>query len=218
MDGFQNAGESSEIYHGLSLGLGLVGMATKDQELYTKLRDTLFNQADDAIIGEAAAYGMGLVMLGSGDANTIEEMITHAADQNHEKTIRALGVSLALVMYGKEQQADALIDQMCGSKDSIIRYGAQFVIGCAYAGTASTQAVRKLLKNAVSDTSDDVKRAAVINLGFLCFKDHKKIPELVKNLAVSYNPHLRYGAAIALGIGCAGTGNVDALRILALLS
>lgn len=30
MDGYDNAGDKSEVYHGLSLGLGLVGMATKD--------------------------------------------------------------------------------------------------------------------------------------------------------------------------------------------
>lgn len=40
----------------------------------------------------------------------------------------------------------------------------------------------------------------------------------MKHLAVSYNPHLRYGAALALGIGCAGTGSQDALRILAPLT
>jgi 26S proteasome regulatory subunit N2 len=77
-------------------------MATKDAGLYDQLKNTLFNNADSAIIGEAAAFGMGLVMIGSGDENAIEEMISHAADSNHEKIIRALGISLALVMYGKE--------------------------------------------------------------------------------------------------------------------
>lgn len=107
---------------------------------------------------------------------------------------------------------------MCSSKDSIIRYGAMFTIGCAYAGTSQTSAIKKLLKFAVSDTSDDVKRAALMNIGFLCFRDPKTIPSVVKNLAVSYNPHIRYGAAMALGVGCAGTGSQDALRILAPLA
>jgi hypothetical protein len=30
-------------------------------------------------------------------------MINHATDSNHEKIIRAIGISLALIMYGKEQ-------------------------------------------------------------------------------------------------------------------
>lgn len=57
-----------------------------------------------------------------------------------------------------------------------------------------------------------------MNIGFLSFRDPKQLPLIVKHLAVSYNPHLRYGAALALGIGCAGTGSQDALRILAPLS
>jgi TctA family transporter len=44
-------------------------------------------------------------------------------------------------MYGKEDHADALIEQMVRSKDSIIRYGAMFTIGCAYAGTSNNSAV-----------------------------------------------------------------------------
>lgn len=41
---------------------------------------------------------------------------------------------------------------------------------------------------------------------------------MVKYLAESYNPHLRYGAALAVGIGCAGSGSQEALRLLAPLT
>ena len=68
------------------------------------------------------------------------------------------------------------------------------------------------------DASDDVKRAALMNLGFLLCKQPKTIPEVVKHLAESYNPHLRYGAAMAVGIGCAGTGINEALKLLAPLT
>jgi 26S proteasome regulatory subunit N2 len=70
----------------------------------------LFNNADSAIIGEAAGYGLGLVMLGSANENAIEEIITHANDSKHEKIIRSLSISLALMMYGKEDNADGLIE------------------------------------------------------------------------------------------------------------
>jgi len=53
--------------HGVSLGLGLVGMATKNPDVFNELKQTLYNNADSAIIGEAAAYGMGLVMIGASD-------------------------------------------------------------------------------------------------------------------------------------------------------
>jgi hypothetical protein len=110
-------------------------------ELKENTKTTLESIADSAIIGEAAGYGLGLVMLGSANENAIEEMITHANDSKHEKIIRALSISLALIMYGKEDNADGLIEQMVRSKDSIMRYGAMFAIGCAYAGTNNNTAV-----------------------------------------------------------------------------
>ena len=193
-------------------------MATKDEEIYEKLKNTLYGNADSATVGEATAYSMGLVMLGSANETVIEEMLVHAGDSQHEKIIRALSVSLAMCMYGKEDAADTLIEQMVRSKDATMRYGGMFAIGCAYAGTQNTAAVKKLLSQAVLDASDDVKRAALMNLGFLLCKQPKTIPEVVKHLAESYNPHLRYGAAMAVGIGCAGTGINEALKLLAPLT
>lgn len=127
--------------HGVSLGLGLVGMATKNPDVFSELKQTLYNNADSAIIGEAAAYGMGLVMTGAMDQESIQDMLNHIEDQSHEKIIRALSISLALQVFGKEEQADTLIEQMLRSKDSIVRYGAMYAIGCAYAGTSNNVAV-----------------------------------------------------------------------------
>jgi 26S proteasome regulatory subunit N2 len=67
---------------------------------------------------------------------------------------------------------------------------------------------------AVSDTSDDVRRAAVTSLAFLLFKNPGQVPRIVQLLSESYNPHVRCGATLALGIACAGTGLQDAVEIL----
>lgn len=55
----------------MSLGLGLVAMATNNSEVYDELKENLYNNADSAIIGEAAGYGMGLVMIGAADQESI---------------------------------------------------------------------------------------------------------------------------------------------------
>ena len=44
----------------------------------------------------------------------------------------------------------------------------------------------------VSDVADDVRRAAVLSLGFVMCNDPEQLPPLVKLLAESYNPHVRY--------------------------
>ncbi len=79
-----------------------------------------------------------------------------------------------------------------------------YTLALAYAGTANNDAVRKLLHIAVSDTSDDVRRAAVTSLAFLLFKNPGQVPRIVQLLSESYNPHVRCGATLALGIACAG--------------
>src|SRR5258706_4790317 len=71
----------------------------------------------------------------------------------------------------------------CHSQDHILRYGGVYTIALAYAGTADNQAVRKLLHVAVSDTSDDVRRAAVTSLAFLLFKNPSQVPRLVQLLS-----------------------------------
>lgn len=71
-----------------------------------------------------------------------------------------------------------------------------------------------LLQVAVSDVNDDVRRAAVIGLGFLLFRAPEQCPNVVSLLAESYNPHVRYGAALAIGIACAGSGNKEALGLI----
>merc|ERR1719195_1746826 len=53
-----------------------------------------------------------------------------------------------------------------------------------------------------------------MSLGFLLFKTPEQCPGLVSLLSESYNPHVRYGAAMALGIACAGTGSKKALALI----
>ncbi|CAF0731899.1 unnamed protein product [Rotaria sordida] len=42
----------------------------------------------------------------------------------------------------------------------------------------------------------------------------EQFPSVVNLLAESYNPHVRCGAAMALGLACAGTGNREAIAVL----
>eukprot|EP00121_Abeoforma_whisleri_P011770 Awhi_evm1s10864 len=91
-------------------------------------------------------------------------------------------------------------------------------IAMAYIGTGDKKAILKLLHFAVSDVNDDVRRAAVSSLGFLLFRTPEVCPSMVALLAESYNPHVRYGTAMALGISCAGTGSKEAVALLETLA
>lgn len=77
-------------------------MSTGGAELYEDLKTTLYT--DSANAGEAAAYAIGLSMLGKGNSTpesrtALEEMIAYAHDTAHEKIIRGLAMGIALTLY-----------------------------------------------------------------------------------------------------------------------
>ncbi|KAJ5675549.1 26S proteasome regulatory subunit rpn2 [Penicillium macrosclerotiorum] len=210
-DYFKNASEEV-VQHGGALGLGVAGMATGDEGIYEDLRNVLYT--DSALNGEAVGLAMGLVMLGTGNMKALEDMIQYAHDTQHEKIVRGLAMGMALIMYGRQEAADELINGLLGDPDPTLRYGGIMTIALAYCGSGSNKAVRKLLHVAVSDVNDDVRRVAVLSLGFILFRKHQSVPRMVELLSESYNPHVRYGAAMALGISCAGTGLDEAIDLL----
>lgn len=198
--------------HGASLGAGVAGMDSQAEDLYESLKVVLYS--DSATSSQAAALGMGLVLLGSGNEAATHDMLTYALETQHENIIRSLAIGIALLHYGREEKADYIIEDLMKQESSILRYGGAFAIGLAYAGTGDNGAIKKLLHYAVSDPSDDVRRSAVLNLGFLLIRDYTAAPQLVKLLSQSHNPHVRYGTALALGISCVGRAYAPAIEVL----
>ncbi|KAG6885847.1 hypothetical protein C0993_008810 [Termitomyces sp. T159_Od127] len=202
------------VQHGAALGLGVAGMGSSSLEAFEDLKNILF--MDSAVAGEASGYSMGLIMLGTAATEPVKEMLQYARETSHEKIIRGLAVGVAFIFYGRQEEADETIKVLLAEKDPILRYGGVYTLALAYAGTSNNDAVRKLLHIAVSDTSDDVRRAAVTSLAFLLFKNPSHVPRIVQLLSESYNPHdaieilepmtkdgvdfVRQGAFIALGM------------------
>ncbi|KAG0348134.1 proteasome regulatory particle base subunit [Podila humilis] len=146
--------------------------------------------SDTAIGGEAAGLAMGMMLLGTASEKELDDMLLYAHETQHGRIIRGLAV---------------------GPNS---RYGGMYTIAMAYCDTGNNKAIRRLLHVAVSDVNDDVRRAALTALGFILFRSYKQVPRIVQLLSESYNPHVRYGACLALGISCAGTGSLDAIELL----
>lgn len=101
-EALRNAGTNETVQHGACLGIGLAAMSTGGAELYEDLKNTLYT--DSANAGEAAAYAIGLIMLGKGGSTpesrtALEEMIAYAHETAHEKIIRGLAMGIALTLY-----------------------------------------------------------------------------------------------------------------------
>ncbi len=143
-------------------------MGTARSDVYELLKTNLL--LEDAVAGEAAGLAMGLVMLGTGSAQAIDDMVQvclnrrnkimripgfffvlqYAQETQHEKILRGLAIGIALVQYGRLEEADALIEQLQRDKDPILRRSAMYTVAMAYCGTGNNAAVRKLLHVAVS--------------------------------------------------------------------
>lgn len=96
-------------------------------------------------------------------------------------------MGIALTVYGREEEADTLIEQMTRDQDPILRYGGMYALALAYRGTANNKAIRQLLHFAVSDVSDDVRRTAVLALGFVLYSDPEQVGvSLVFLLVIGY--------------------------------
>jgi len=215
------------ISHGAALGVGLTSMGTGTLAIVNELKELL--DTDSAVAGEAAGMAIGMVLMGTGagsvhnslppqDKEEIMELVSelrnYAHETQHEKIIRGISMGLALMQYGQEENADALIEEMRSDRDPVLRYGAQYALALAYYGTGSNKAIRILLHTAVSDVSDDVRMASVIGLAFVLFKTPERVPQLVKLLLESFNPHVRYASCIAVGIAMAGTGDSESISML----
>jgi len=215
------------ISHGAALGVGLTSMGSADFTIANELKELL--DTDSAVAGEAAGMALGMVLVGTGAANTqnslrpqgkeeimeiVSEMKNYARETQHEKIIRGISIGLALMQYQQEENADAMIEDMRRDRDPVLRYGAQYALALAYCGTGSNKATRILLHTAVSDVSDDVRMAAVIGLSFVLFKTPERVPELVKLLMESFNPHVRYASCVAVGIAMAGKGDSESIAML----
>jgi 26S proteasome regulatory subunit N2 len=87
--------------------------------MYEELKNILFT--DSATNGESAGLAIGLTMMGSANQYVIQDLLMYAHETQHEKIIRSIAIALALVLYGKEENADALIQQMTSDKDPILR-------------------------------------------------------------------------------------------------
>ena len=221
----RNSHANEVISHGAALGVGLTSFGSGDLEVVNELKELLYT--DSAVAGEAASIAMGMVLVGSGAGNAsssspanaeladiIAELRNYSRETHHEKIIRGIAMCLALVNFGQEENADATIEEMRADRDPIIRYGAMYGLALAYCGTGSNKAIRILLHTAVSDVSDDVRMASVIGLALVLHKTPKRVPELVRLLLESFNPHVRYASCMAVGIAMAGTGDSESVALL----
>jgi 26S proteasome regulatory subunit N2 len=202
------------IQYGSALSIGLINIGSQNRDDYETLKEILYAQPVVPETGEAAGYGIGMVMLGCGKTEEGEELMQFAENCEHDKVSRGLSMAFALMMYGYEHEADEQFERLINQRSSVLREGAAWTLALAYVGTGNSEAIQRLLHVAVSDTSSDVRRVAVIGVGFVLSRNPEKVPEMLGLLCRSYHPYVRSGAALAIGIAMAGSGSQEAIDLI----
>jgi 26S proteasome regulatory subunit N2 len=77
-------------------------------------------------------------------------LFQYAQETQHEKILRGLAVGIALTMFNRLEESDALVTSLSTDKDPVLRRSGMYTIAMAYCGTGNNQAIRKLLHVAVS--------------------------------------------------------------------
>lgn len=200
------------IHHGAALALGFMHVGSHNSEVTEELFEA-FSQ-DNSVIGEGAAYAIGMIQAASCNFKYIDRLITVAKGSEHQKVKRGCGVAVSLILTGAQSLADRLIEELLSDHDPFLRFGGVWSLGTAYAKTSNTKTLEKLLGLSVLDAHVDVKRTAAICIGFVMAGDLTGLVPTVQLLNDSANFHIRYASAIALGVGAASTADISVLKIL----
>ena len=96
------------------LGLGVTGMGGKNSDAYDDLKQMV--HTNSVVAGKAAGYTMGLVMLGTADANSVDKMLSYTRETHHEKIIHGLAVGVGFIYYGHQEEVDMTIKLLLAEK------------------------------------------------------------------------------------------------------
>ena len=88
---------------------------------------------------------------------------------------RGNALRIAFTVYGRQEEADILIEQMTRDQDPILRYGGMYALALAYQETANNKPIHQLLHFVVSDVSDDVRRIVVLAIGFVLYSEPEQV-------------------------------------------
>lgn len=209
-----------DFLHGCAMGLGAHFFQSHQLDLVDFLKSILYR--DSSASAEGAAIAIGMVMFSAATAMSddvrelLDELVSWARESQHERAQRGISMAIAMILYGSGSDGIAFLDDEAHLLDPIqtpqapLRYGSCWALAMCVAkdiNTTTTTVPQRLMRIAIGgDPSDEVKRASVMSLAFIMGPED--LYTLLKGTMLgNHNAHLRYGAAIALGIAFAGSSD-----------
>ncbi|CAN1334589.1 26S proteasome non-ATPase regulatory subunit 1 homolog A [Linum perenne] len=221
---------------GALYALGLIH-ANHGEGIKQFLRDSV-RSTNVEVIQHGACLGLGLAALGTADEEIYEDIKNVLyTDSAVAGEAAGIGMGLLMVVYGREEEADTLIEQLTRDQDPILRYGGMYALALAYGGTANNKAIRQLriscagtglseaislLEPLTSDVVDFVRQGALIAMAMVMIQMNEAGDsrvgtfrrQLEKIILDKHEDTMsKMGAILASGILDAGGRNVT-IRLL----
>lgn len=184
---------TDELAFGSCMGLGLINIGSNNKYIISAL--IKLAKEKNTIYGEAATIGMGLIGCGTCEKELLDQLRCIEEDTEYQRVIRSIGIANALLVAFTRKEYNFTN-----------KFGDVLSLGTAFVGTGSLEIISKVLPF-INHEDDDVKRNAIIALGFICCMEHSLLLDTLEPLAENHNNAVRSAVGLVLGFFFSGTGN-----------
>ncbi len=209
--------ENNEIgfHYGVCLAIGLFFIKKIKDPLKSRLCKQMLNLiSSELIIGLSSSLSIGLVFLGLPCKNLLKELLYLIYETENEKTLNGLMFGISLLFFETKGESETFFYKFIEEKDPNFRRCAILIYSLAYSKTGNFRILNIFLKILTSDPDNNVKKSAIIGIGFLFYSKFNMVEKIFEKLAQHYNPFIRYGISFAIGISCKEKFHFNALKIL----
>ncbi|CAJ2513690.1 Uu.00g018090.m01.CDS01 [Anthostomella pinea] len=132
------------------MGLGLAYAGSQKEDLMEFLLPIVTNSANDMQFSAMAALSLGLIFVGSGNAEISMAFVTLLLDEERksqltDKWTRFLALGLGLLFFGRQEQVDVVLETLKAVDHPMARPTSVLAEICAWAGTGAVLKIQELL-------------------------------------------------------------------------
>jgi len=132
------------------MGLGLAYAGSNKEELLDVLLPLVADTSLDMKISAMAALSLGLIFVGSAHSDVLEAILQTLMDEERsrqlkDKWTRFMGLGMALLYFGQQEEVDVIIETLKAIDHPISKATQVLAEVCAWAGTGAVLKLQELL-------------------------------------------------------------------------
>jgi len=152
----------------------------------------------DMISASGASLAIGILFFGSDSRLILEDIIFLIQETEYVKIVKILVFSLAFIFLKTRDESNLVFQTLISERNPQIREGAIYIYSLAFLGSGDFRATNKILEILSFDPDDNVKKAAIIGIGFIFMCDFENIKSIFYLVVNHYNPFVRYGLCFSI--------------------